>query len=344
MSAARTFGSAASDPSEATEVPAPTLRDDAVQVSVVGNAAIDITFRVEHLPAAGETLLALPTRESGIDFGGKGANQALICARSGVKTSLFAALGTDAEGDRYLAHLSEQGVDVQFLHRCAAATDVSMITVDRNGENTIVTRSDAATGFRPELATVLKATSAGDWVALQGNLSESITADVLREAHLAGRHTFLNPGPVNFDCKPMLADVDVLVVNQVEAFLITAQSDPAAAAQALHKGGAKAVFVTLGARGVLYCGADGIFTEAAIAAEAIDTVGAGDAFCGVLLAGLAMQFSVRHALRWAQAAAAFTVARSGAQNAFPSVAMLSELRPLQSLHHSQSGSSLPSLT
>lgn len=340
----------------------PARYDAPARVCFVGNAAIDRTVRVERLPVPGETVVALSPRGgptardateerageggdnrcagdaldadhdawSGTDFGGKGANQALICARTGVKTALFAALGQDAEGDRYLAHLAREGVDTRFLQRGSWPTDLSMITVDRHGENTIVTQSDASTAYRPDALAVLAATRRGDWVALQGNLLGDVTGALLREARRAGRLTFLNPGPVRFDCRPMLPDVDVLVVNQVEAHAIAGRRDPLDAVRALRDGGARAVCITLGARGVVYGDGAGTVVEKASATRAIDTVGAGDAFCGVLLAGLAKRLAPRAALRWAQAAAARTVARSGAQRAFPSSGELARLASLSS--------------
>jgi ribokinase len=116
---------------------------------------------------------------------------------------------------------------------------------------------------------------------------------------------------------PLLADLDVLVVNRVEAATLTALDDPALAAAALHCAGAHDVCVTLGADGVLWCGNHGTRHLAAVPAEAVDTVGAGDAFCGTLLAGLALNLPMPNALRWAQAVAAYAVARPGAQASFP---------------------------
>jgi ribokinase len=291
-------------------------------VCVVGNAAIDLSLRVAHLPLAGETSLAL---QSASDFGGKGANQALAATRAGTFTQLFAAVGQDADGDRLIAHLNAEGIDTQHVLRVPRPTDLSIVTVDAQGENTIVTRNEAAAGFHPEPGAVLDATRAGDWIALQGNLSADVTADVLCAARFNARRTLLNPGPVCFDCMPMLADVDLLVVNRVEAATLTAQDDAAQAATALHRAGAREVCVTLGANGVLWCNDNGIYRLAAIPTHAVDTVGAGDAFCGTLLAALAQDLAMPLALRWAQTVAAYAVARRGAQASFPDRATTRDL-------------------
>jgi ribokinase len=284
------------------------------RICVVGNAAIDLSLNVARLPSPGETTLAL---ESTSGFGGKGANQAVAAARAGASTLLFAAVGEDADGDRLIAQLNAEGIDTRHLLRMPCPTDLSIVTVDAAGENTIVTRNLAAANYRPDRCALHEATRDGDWIALQGNLSADVTAEVLRTARLRACRTLLNPGPVRFDCMPLLADLDVLVVNRVEAATLTALDDPALAAAALHRAGAHDVCVTLGADGVLWCGNHGTRHLAAVPAEAVDTVGAGDAFCGTLLAALALNLPMPNALRWAQAVAAYAVARPGAQASFP---------------------------
>jgi ribokinase len=285
------------------------------RVCVVGNAALDLTFRVRHLPRAGETALALDTTH---DFGGKGANQAVMARRAGAEVMLFAALGSDADGERILAQLLHEGIDTRHVARLPCATDISIVTVDRRGENTIVTRNDAAAGYAPAPAALLDATRMGDWIALQGNLDEAVTAAILREAHANQRRTLFNPGPVRFDCRALLDDVDILVVNRVEAAVLSQHNDPAQAARLLRASGAREVIVTLGAEGVLWSNSEEPVLIPAMPAETIDTVGAGDAFCGALLAALARGVDMTDALRQAQAAAAFAVARNGTQAAFPS--------------------------
>jgi len=289
------------------------------RVCVIGNAAIDLVFRVEHLPLAGETSLATNTLR---DFGGKGANQAVMAQRAGAQVQLFAALGNDEDGERFLARFMEEGIDTRHIARLPCATDISIVTVDRRGENTIVTRNEAAASYVPSPSAVLDATRSGDWIAMQGNLSEAVTANLLHQAHAGQRRTLLNPGPACFDCRPLLNDVDVLVVNRIEATALTRLETPEEAARSLRASGAGDVIVTLGAQGVFWCNSGHVTLIPAMPADAIDTVGAGDAFCGALLAALAQGIAMTAALQRAQAAAAFAVTRSGTQAAFPSSAEL----------------------
>ena len=293
------------------------------RVCVVGNAAIDLTLRVASLPKPGETSLALGSLP---DFGGKGANQAVIAARAGADVALFAAVGRDADGARIVAMLEAEGIDTRHIAQLDCATDLSIVTVDAAGENTIVTRNDAAGTYAPDAALLDAASAPGDWIVLQGNLSRAVTADWLRAARRGGRHTLLNPGPVQFDVDALLPDVDVLVVNSVEAALLSRETDPRRAALSLQAEGAKDVLVTLGARGAIWCRDDrSVAHVPASAVTAVDTVGAGDALCGTLAAGLSRGLTLGDVLPDAMAVAACVVGRHGTQASFPDRRHMREL-------------------
>jgi ribokinase len=293
-------------------------------VCVIGNAAIDMTLRVAALPQPGETSLAL---DSTLDFGGKGANQAVIAARAGAAVTLLAAVGCDAEGARIIAMLEREHVDTRYVVQLDCATDLSLVTVDACGENTIVTRSDAASRYAPDEDALDASSRVGDWIVLQGNLSRAVTAALLRHARRGSRRTLLNPGPAQYDCRALLPDVDVLVVNRVEAAALSGQADPQHAALALRRGGAADVLVTLGAEGILWCHGDGVPVEVPTrgTVAAVDTVGAGDALCGTLAAALACGLSIGDALPDAMAVAAYVVSRRGTQASFPCREQLREL-------------------
>ncbi|HTJ92928.1 MAG TPA: PfkB family carbohydrate kinase, partial [Pararobbsia sp.] len=247
-------------------------------------------------------------------------------SRAGARVALWAALGRDVEGDRIASMLEREQIDTRHLERSAHATDLSIITVDSRGENTIVTRNDAANAYVPDIATLEAATRPGDWVVLQGNLGEAVTHDVLRRLHRGGRHTLLNPGPVQFNCVPMLNDVDVLVVNRVEALTLTRQPDTEQAARMLCDAGTAHAIVTLGADGAVVCDRGFVIRHFdAPRANAVDTVGAGDALCGALVAGLAHGLSVSTALPGAMRVAAFVVEHPGTYSSFPEQATLREL-------------------
>jgi ribokinase len=280
-------------------------------IHVLGNAALDETFRVRDLPRPGESVLAA---EGGRDLGGKGANVAVAAARTGVPVRLVAAVGGDEAGRALRASLDTEGL-AGALRIVAAPTDRSLILVDGTGENVIVTTQAAAMALDPAtLETALDAASPGDLVALQLNLSAKATLTALRAARARGCRTALNPsplrGPVSEELWPF---VDAAFLNAGEA---QALGGP----EALRARGAACVVVTLGARGAVMAGPEGEVVVPAVPALVVDPTGAGDAFMAVSLAsGIRRGVTLDAcALHHGARAAALVVARPGAVAALPS--------------------------
>ena len=284
-------------------------------IHVVGNAAVDTVIRLDRFPRPGETIVA---REAADDLGGKGANQAVAIARCRQKVRLVAAVGADAFGDRIRQSLAAEGVEVDGLRTWPGSTDRCVIYVDRHGENTIVSIIDAARGFDPIAETGLEHWIApGDWVVLQGNLQPGVTSACLALGKEKGATTALNPSPtyaaVDYDWRL----VDLVVVNRNEAIELGGCDNPLKAARALREAGAAAVVLTLGAEGAALVTADKTLRVGAPRVTAVDTVGAGDVFCGTLIAVRAARFDWEAALQAASEAAAICVTRAGVLASFP---------------------------
>jgi ribokinase len=280
---------------------------------VVGNAAIDTVFNVDRFPLAGETIVARAMIE---DIGGKGANQAAVAARTGMPVRLVAAIGDDDSGHRIRTALEVEGVIVDGLVTIPGPTDRSSIYVDQEGENTIVSLTGAAAAFDPLACGALEGLEPGDTALCQGNLRPAVLVACLARARQIGAATALNPSPVfpaaDFDW----GLADLVIVNRVEGREITGQDDPRDAARRLRAQGAGAVVVTLGRDGALLV-ADEEHAVAAPAVDAIDSTGAGDAFCGMLMAMRLAGRSWRNALSLAVEVAAVAVTRRGVLAAFP---------------------------
>jgi ribokinase len=197
-------------------------------------------------------------------------------------------------------------------------TDRCVITVDRHGENTIVSLIDAARNFDPIAATRLESwIRPGDLIVLQGNLRPSVTRACLALAKSKGATTILNPSPTYAAEDYDWTLVDLALVNRGEAVEL-AGGEAEEAARELCKKGAGGVVLTLGADGAVFFSADDTFRVAAPQVIAIDTVGAGDVFCGVLTAAKALGRSWREALAAAAEAASISVTRKGVLASFPS--------------------------
>jgi ribokinase len=299
-------------------------------IHVIGNAAIDSVIRVDRFPRPGETIVALGASE---DLGGKGANQAVAAARCGVQVRLVAAIGADAPGERVRSSLAREGVLTDGVATSSYGTDRCVITVDGRGENTILSLIDAARHFDPCAETsIARWIMPGDWVVMQGNLRPNVTRDCIALARSKGAATALNPSPTYAAQDYDWTAVDLVVINRGEAIEL-AGGGTEEAARTLCKNGAGAVVLTLGADGAAFFSAGDVFRVVAPRVTAVDAVGAGDAFCGVLAAAKVLGRCWREALVAATEAASASVTRRGVLASFPSREEMTGILQRAALEH-----------
>lgn len=295
------------------------------RVVVVGSVNIDLTFRVERLPQAGETL---PGRSFDVGHGGKGANQAVMAARLGADVSLVGAVGDDAFGEQARENLRQQGVDISHVRVGPGPTGTAAILVDDGAENAIV----VAAGANGTLSAA-DVRAAADLIRSAGVVVAQLEtpAEAAREtfalARAAGIRTILNPAPVVTGIGDLLPLCDLCVPNESELAALTSlpvypSGNIGPVLDALLALGPAAVLVTLGARGSAYQDRNESRRVEAFAVKAADPTAAGDAYIGCLAVDLASGAPTAEAMRRASAAAALTVTRPGAQRAFPSRAEL----------------------
>jgi len=288
-------------------------------VLVAGSANLDFVVRTPHVPAPGETVL-------GHDFatfpGGKGANQAVACARAGgARTRMLLALGDDAQAAPIEASLRDAGVELDIV-RTLVATGIAFICLGDDAENAITVVPGANAELRAEHLPDITGVQA---LLLQ---LESPLASVeawARSAHAAGALVVLNaaPAPRAALSANLLAALDLLIVNEGElAALAGAEGSIAARVARLALPG---VVVTLGARGCYAQLHDRAWLQPGFRVDAVDTTGAGDTFCGTLVAALAAGEDTDAALRRASAAAALACTRLGAQTSVPTRAEVDAL-------------------
>ena len=308
-------------------------------VLVLGSVNVDVTVVLDHLPRAGETVSGGVLRR---DHGGKGGNQAVAAARAGAAVRFVGAVGRDADGDDVLAVLAGEGVGVDAVARATVSTGTALICVDAAGENQIAVAPGAnrhASAHGVDLAGVAVVVA-----QLEAPL-DAVTA-LFERARAAGARTVLNAAPVHAGheaaVRGSLGLVDVLVVNEGELdALHPGTGSVVARATALAGGGGDggdggndpgAVLVSRGAAGVVWAAAGRDPVEVAgHRVDAVDTVGAGDALCGTLAAGLALGLDDEVAVRRANAAGALAATRPGARSS-PTAAAIDALlaRPVAS--------------
>ncbi len=292
------------------------MKGGAAELFVLGNASIDVTLNVPRLPAPGETLMAHGILRAP---GGKGLNQAVVAARAGAPVRFCAPVGREPETALLHAAMARETFADLRLILAEQPTDLSTLIVAEGGENCIISTGDCAEALTPYIAkTFARPLRAQDWLLVQGNLSEAATWAAVSLA----RNVVFNTAPIRWISRRILAASTVVVANQVEAAEITGHSDPQAAVAAL--GGAIGI-VTLGAAGCLLAEGGRTRQIPAPAVTAVDTTGAGDAFCGTLAAALATGVPIDIAIADAQQAAALSVTRPGCYGALPSAAELQSL-------------------
>lgn len=284
---------------------------------VLGNAGLDIGLDLPGLPQPGETLVG---RAGGRAPGGKGLNQAVVAARTGLVPVLFRApIGDDLEGEHVARVLAREPFASLELPVLTAPTDLSVLLMLPGGENAIVSAGDCAYALTAADAAEFAALCApGDWLLLQGNLLPAVTAAAIGAAKGRGARVMLNTAPVSAGMASLLPLCDVVVANAAEA-------EHLAQGGAVHPAEGGMLIVTLGAEGCRVTRQDGVAQLPAPTVMARDTTGAGDTFCGVLAAALVAGRAIEPAIAAAQAAAALTVTRPGA---FPSLPTGDELRHL----------------
>ncbi len=292
------------------------------RLTVLGSLNMDISVTVSRLPAPGATVLG-----SAAVFtpGGKGANQAVAAARLGADVRMSGCVGGDDFGRRLLAALREAEVNAEGVRVTGdAPTGLAMISVDRAGENLIT----VAPGANHEVGVADAAAAVGaphDALVISAEVPVRAIRAALARAH--GTLCVLNLAPapqIPEQAAAIVADgVEWLVVNESEAGAVLGRpveglKDAAQAAADLATAGARYAVVTAGAHGAALAGPDGDpRTIEAFDVEAVDTVGAGDAFVGALAVTLAAGIPAAEAVRAAAAAGATAATRPGAQAGMP---------------------------
>jgi ribokinase len=277
------------------------------KVVVVGSFMMDLVARTSALPKPGETVIG---DSFAMFLGGKGFNQALAAARGAdlrhpCDVAMVGRVGDDDFGRRFLASLDAEGIDRRGVSvDPTIGTGVGLPVVEASGQNAIIVIPQANHALTPELlpADLIAEASV---LLLQWELPEAVAVAAARIGREAGATVVLNPAPAVGDIGRFAGLIDVLVPNESEAAV-------------LGDVGGVAVVLTLGEKGARVVERDGTTTDIdPHDVECVDTVGAGDAFCGALVASLASGASLVEAARIGNAAGACAVTVEGAEPSMP---------------------------
>ena len=303
-------------------------------IVVCGSLNMDFVVSVKVLPAHGETVL-------GQNFqmipGGKGANQACAAGRlisEGARVRMIGRIGHDVFGDHLKASLSAAGVDVSAVTQSRSQpTGVALIAVESSGQNTIVVASGANMDMPAADVEAMRRVFRGNTVALFQLESplETVKA-ALALAREEGLTTILDPAPAQPLANDLLSQVDILTPNEVEALGLLGRTasrltprEAAPIAEELRARGPRRVILKLGDQGCFASDGETAAHYPGFRVDAVDATAAGDTFNAGLAVGLSEGMSFADAIRMANAAAAISVMRRGAQSSAPSRAEVDAL-------------------
>ena|SRR5579883_1508114 len=293
---------------------------------VAGSLNMDFVVRVAELPAPGQTVLG---RGFVMVPGGKGANQAAAAGRLGagrIAVQMAGRVGLDLFADSLKASLAANSVDVSTVNASRQdPTGTAFIWVDQSGQNSIVVAAGANGRFTAaDIPPLRPALQRSAWALVQLETPLDAVTSFLHLARESGAKTMLDPAPAQRLAGAILSNVDLLTPNETEACLLldrpatrVTPDDAPALAKALLQLGPRAVVLKLGDQGCYYCDAQTSFHVPAFRVNAVDTTAAGDTFNAALAVALTEGQELTEALRFANAAAALSVTRAGAQSSIP---------------------------
>lgn len=294
----------------------------------LGSINIDHLYQVDHFVRPGETLGSTDYQTV---LGGKGANQSIALARAGADVRHIGALGQ--QDDWALTQLQQAGVNTDQVALLPQASGHAIIQLTRAAENAIILYP--GTNHRltePQLEQALANGQTGDWLLMQ-NETNGLEA-AITQARKQGLSIAFNPAPMDVQrVRPLLSQIDWLIVNEVEAMDLTETLSVAEAESALVNTYPQLhTLLTLGKAGVVYLHQSHRDSVAAHSVDAVDTTAAGDTFIGYAMSALAAGKSPAQAMTLGSAAAAICVTRLGASSSIPT---LEETRAFVSQHAHQ---------
>jgi ribokinase len=303
-------------------------------IVVVGSSNTDMIIKMDQLPKPGETILG---GQFVTAAGGKGANQAVAAARAGGAVTFVARVGDDVFGSQAVAGFVKDGINVDYVFKDKSSpSGVALIFVAKDGENSIAVAGGANGNLSPaDLEKAKQAIIHAKTLVVQLETPLETVQAAAELAAARGVTFILNPAPARPLADSLLKLVSLLTPNETEAELLTgikvhSEATAAAAAQALLAKGCGTVIITLGAKGAFVATAKARFLVPGFKVTAVDTTAAGDVFNGSLAVALAEGRPLAESVRFANAAAALSVTRLGAQ---PSAPKRQEITHFLQSHH-----------
>lgn len=297
-------------------------------ICVFGSINMDLIATTERLPLPGETV-------HGDSFstapGGKGANQALAARRAGADVKMAGAVGKDNFADPALELLKSAGTSLDFVKTVDGPTGTALILVGGDAENMIAVIAGANGKVTvSDVDPLLDSMKEGDSILLQMEIGIDAVKAALEGAQARGIRSVFNIAPMSDDVIEIASLADIIVANETEFDLLIgkgtlSQTDRITAMLHYHQETGRSIVITLGGDGVIAVDQRQQYSAKGLTIQPIDTVGAGDTFCGYFTQGLDAGLDFGSALERAAIAGSLACLKAGAQPAIPTAADLDAL-------------------
>ena len=291
------------------------------RIVVIGSSNTDMIIKMPRIPLPGETITGGSFSKAA---GGKGANQAVAAARAGGRVTLIARVGSDLFGDTAIAGFVADGIDVSCVLKDAESpSGMALIFVAEDGENSIGVAPGANSRLsQKDIERFRDVVAAADLLVMQLETPMESVQAAAEIAAANGVRVILNPAPAAPVPAEVLRHVDILTPNEHEAKMLTGlevkdEATARKAAEALMTRGVGKVLITMGSRGAFVASEAFRGMIGGYAVQAVDSTAAGDVFNGALAVALCEDRPLREAVVFANAAAALSVTKLGAQPSIP---------------------------
>lgn len=289
-------------------------------IYVVGSINMDIVNEIQSFPLPGQTVEGLHTQ---YHPGGKGANQAAAAAMASSSVQIVGAVGNDAYKSILLQSLQDKGVGIENVTTKEGGSGLAFITVNSEGENYIVLSPGANKHLSAQdLPAQLWHDAA--LILLQNEIPWELNQTIIQIAEKYGIPVWMNPAPAFAMPSDLFRSIHTLILNETEAELLTAvpissEDDAVQAISHLLLDGIRRVILTMGSKGLLFADESKQITHLeAYSVQPVDTTAAGDTFIGALASTWMNGQTLSEGVKFASAAAALAVTKSGAQESIPS--------------------------
>lgn len=293
------------------------------KVVIIGSTNVDKILNVDRFVKPGETLHLQNAQK--IYGGGKGANQALATARSNAQTTFISKIGTEGDADFMLEDFEQAHMNTDYIMTTdTAQTGQAFITIDANGQNTILVYGGANMELNDtDVNKAADAIAEADYIIAQLEVPVPAIISAFKIARENNVTTILNPAPASELSKDLLTLTDIIVPNETEAELLS--GIPVTDRSSMHQNaeyflslGMKVVIITLSEQGTYYATSNTAGLVPSFKVKAVDTTAAGDTFIGALASRLNMtDFNIEESITYANKAASLTVQVEGAQKSIP---------------------------